>query len=174
MDLREKIRVIEGFPKEGISFKDITTLLKDGEAYVEMSRILIEAAKKYDFDLVAAPEARGFVVGAPIAYELSKGIVLIRKSGKLPAPAISQKYGLEYGENEFFMHEDAIQPGQKVLVVDDLLATGGSAKAACQLVERLGGKVVACMFPIELTQLGGRETLSDYDVITVVGYDDIE
>ncbi len=174
MDLKSKIRVIDGFPKPGISFKDITTLLKDAEGYHEMVEQLIVIAKKYDFDLVASPEARGFIVGAPVAYALNKGIVPVRKPGKLPAPAITQPYGLEYGANEAQIHIDAIKPGQKVLIIDDLLATGGTALAAAKLIESLGGSVEGFIFVSELTGCKGRELLKNYKVETLIEYDDVE
>ncbi|MBP3348874.1 MAG: adenine phosphoribosyltransferase [Clostridia bacterium] len=174
MDLREKIRVIEDFPKKGISFKDITTLFQDAEGFAEMSKQLIEVSKKYDFDLIAAPEARAFIIAAPIAYELKKGIVLVRKPGKLPGNTIKQEYALEYGTGELYMHSDAIKPGQRVLIVDDLIATGGSAMAAAQLVEKLGGIVSGFVFVSELTALGGRQVLKDYPVESLVEYDDVE
>ena len=174
MDLKSKIRVINDFPKPGISFKDITTLLKDPEGYQEMVNELVEAAKEFEFDLVASPEARGFIVGAPVAYAMKKGIRPVRKPGKLPAPAITQPYGLEYGANEVQVHIDAIKPGQKVLIVDDLLATGGTAMAAAKLTESLGGIVAGFLFVSELSALNGRELLKDYKVSTLINYDDVE
>lgn len=174
MDLKSKIRIINDFPKPGISFKDITTLLKDGEGYREMSDGLIEIAKTFDFDLVASPEARGFIAGAPVAYALKKGFIPVRKPGKLPAPAITQPYGLEYGANEVQIHIDSVKKGQKVLIIDDLLATGGTAMAAAKLVESLGGVVVGFIFVSELTALDGRDLLKDYTVKTLIQYDDAE
>ncbi len=174
MDLKSKIRVIDDFPKPGISFKDITTLLKDPEGYHEMINELVEAAGKFEFDLVASPEARGFIVGAPVAYAMNKGIIPVRKPGKLPAPAITQPYGLEYGANEVQIHVDAIKPGQKVLIVDDLLATGGTAMAAAKLTESLGGVVAGFLFVSELSTLKGRELLKGYKVSTLIQYDDVE
>ena len=174
MDLKSKIRVIQDFPKKGISFKDITTLLKDGEGYREMSDEIIKIAKNFDFDLIASPEARGFVIGAPVAYALGKGIIPVRKPGKLPAEAVTESYGLEYGTNEVQIHVDAVEKGQKVLIIDDLLATGGTAMAAARLVEKLGGIVAGFIFVSELTSLNGRELLSGYDVKTLIQYDDIE
>lgn len=174
MDLKSKIRVINDFPKPGISFKDITTLLKDPEGYPEMINELVAVAEEFDFDLVASPEARGFVVGAPVAYAMKKGFIPVRKPGKLPAPAITQPYGLEYGANEVQIHVDAIKPGQKVLIVDDLLATGGTAMAAAKLTESLGGIVAGFLFVSELSALNGRELLKDYKVATLIQYDDVE
>lgn len=174
MDLKSKIRVIDDFPKPGISFKDITTLLKDPEGYHEMVNELVEAAGKFEFDLVASPEARGFIVGAPVAYAMNKGIIPVRKPGKLPAPAITQPYGLEYGANEVQIHVDAIKPGQRILIVDDLLATGGTAMAAAKLTESLGGVVAGFLFVSELSTLKGRELLKGYKVSTLIQYDDVE
>ena len=174
MDLKSKIRVIDDFPKPGISFKDITTLLKDPEGYHEMVNELVEAAGKFEFDLVASPEARGFIVGAPVAYAMNKGIIPVRKPGKLPAPAITQPYGLEYGANEVQIHVDAIKPGQRILIVDDLLATGGPAMAAAKLTESLGGVVAGFLFVSELSTLKGRELLKGYKVSTLIQYDDVE
>ncbi len=172
MDLKSKIRVIEGFPKPGISFKDITTLLKDGEGFNEMIEQCIEAAKReFEFDLVASPEARGFIVGAPIAYAMKKGFIPVRKPGKLPAPAITQPYGLEYGANEVQVHVDAIKPGQRVLIADDLLATGGTAMAAAKLVESLGGVVAGFLFVSELNALKARDSMKGYKVVTLIEYD---
>ena len=174
MDLKSKIRVIEGFPKPGISFKDITTLLKDPDGLAEMSEQLVEVSKKFEFDLVAAPEARGFIMGVPIALASHTGLVLVRKPGKLPAPALTQPYGLEYGANEVQIHIDAIKKGQRVLIVDDLLATGGTALAAAKLVESLGGVVAGFIFVSELTGCKGRAALGKYSVETLVEYDDVE
>lgn len=174
MDLKAKIRVINDFPKPGISFKDITTLLKDPEGYHEMINELVNVAGEFEFDLVASPEARGFIVGAPVAYAMNKGIIPVRKPGKLPAPAITQPYGLEYGANEVQIHVDAIKPGQRVLIVDDLLATGGTAMAAAKLTESLGGIVAGFLFVSELNALNGRELLKDYKVATLIQYDDVE
>ena len=172
MDLRKVIREIQDFPKEGVSFKDVTTLLKDADAYKFAIDKLVEICRPLNADVIACPEARGFVVGAPMAYLLGTGVVPVRKPGKLPAEAISQSYGLEYGEDELEIHVDAILPGQKVIIADDLLATGGTALAAAKLVERLGGVVVGFAFISELLPLGGRELLKDYNVISLVEYED--
>ncbi|HEY8362835.1 MAG TPA: adenine phosphoribosyltransferase [Tissierellaceae bacterium] len=170
MDLKEKIRVIMDFPKKGISFKDITTLLKDGEAFKTAIKSLADLVREKDFDLVAGPEARGFIIGAPLAYELGKGFVPARKKGKLPGETIKAEYQLEYGTDVLEMHKDAIKKGQKVLVVDDLLATGGTIFSTIELVEKLGGIVTAVAFLIELTELKGRESLSKYEVISLIKY----
>lgn len=171
MDFKGSIRVIEDFPHPGISFKDITTLLKDGATYRAAIQQLAEFAESKQVDLVVGPEARGFVIGAPIAYHLGKGFVPVRKPGKLPAESIEVRYDLEYGQDALAIHRDAILPGQRVLVADDLLATGGTISATIQLVEKLGGIVAGCAFLIELTSLNGRKKLgSQYDVYSLVQY----
>ncbi|MGI6092195.1 MAG: adenine phosphoribosyltransferase [Veillonellaceae bacterium] len=170
MDFKEKIRVIPNFPSEGIRFKDITTLLKDGAAF----RCAInEIGKKFadkNIDLVVGPEARGFAIGAPVAYVLGAGFVPVRKPGKLPAETIDFSYDLEYGKDTLEIHKDAIPKGSRVLIVDDLLATGGTTKATINLVEGLGGKVVGLAFVIELSYLNGSQLLKDYDITTLVTY----
>ncbi|MFV9510930.1 adenine phosphoribosyltransferase [Tepidibacillus sp. LV47] len=170
MDYKSLIRVIPDFPQEGIRFKDITTLLKNGEAYRSAINDLAEFARKFAVDLVAGPEARGFVVGAPLAYSLGVGFVPVRKAGKLPAETIQASYNLEYGKDALAIHVDAIKPGQKVLIADDLLATGGTIKTTIELVEKLGGIVVGAAFLIELGYLKGRETLKDYEIFSLVTY----
>lgn len=170
MNFKEKIRVIPDFPQEGIRFKDITTLLKDGEAYKAAIDTMIEATKDLQFDLIAGPEARGFVVGAPIAYELGVGFIPIRKSGKLPAETVTADYDKEYGKDVLAIHKDAIHPGQRVLICDDLLATGGTIKSTIELIEKLGGIVVGCAFFIELTYLDGRKHINGQNVISLVQY----
>ena len=170
MDLAAMIRDIPDFPVEGILFKDITTLIKDGEAFRQAVEALLEFCRGKEIDLVVSIESRGFIFGAPLAYELGAGFIPVRKPGKLPADKISAEYSLEYGTNVLEMHKDAIRPGQKVLIVDDLLATGGSAKATVDLVERLGGEVVGLIFLIELEFLKGVEKLQGYDVFTVIKY----
>jgi adenine phosphoribosyltransferase len=171
MDFKEKIRVIEDFPKRGIRFKDITTLMKDGEAYKLAIENLVESTKGKDIDIIVGPEARGFVVGAPMAVQLGKGFVPVRKSGKLPGETIQRNYDLEYGKDALAMHKDSIEPGQKVLIADDLLATGGTISTTIKLIEELGGEVVGCVFFIELTYLDGREKIgSKYDVYSLVQY----
>jgi adenine phosphoribosyltransferase len=170
VDFKAKIRVIENFPKEGIRFKDITTLMKDGEVYKAAIEQLSNKVKAEEIDLVVGPEARGFVIGAPIAYHLGKGFVPFRKTGKLPTETIESEYSLEYGKDALAMHKDAIQPGQKILIADDLLATGGTISTTVKMVEQLGGEVVACLFLIELTYLDGREKLSQYPIHSLVQY----
>jgi adenine phosphoribosyltransferase len=170
MDLEKMIRDVPDFPKEGIIFKDITTLIKDPQAFKEAVDILADHYADQRIDLVAAVEARGYVFGAPIAYKLGAGFILVRKAGKLPAETLREEYELEYGTDAVEMHKDAIQPGQRVLIVDDLIATGGSAVATARLVERLGGEVVGIAFLVELTFLHGVEELKGYDVYTVIQY----
>lgn len=170
MNLKDKIRVIEDFPVEGISFKDITTLLLDGPAYSESIEALIALFAETEFDLIVAPEARGFLVGAPMAARLKKGFVPIRKKGKLPYETLTYEYELEYGTDELQMHRDAIKPGDKVLVVDDLLATGGTVNAVAHMVEQLGGEVAGLGFLIELTFLDGRSLLEGYPVKSLITY----
>lgn len=170
MDLKEKIRIVPDFPKEGIQFIDITTLLKDGPAYAHVIDELVGMAKEVKPDIVVGPEARGFTVGAPVAYGLKVGFVPVRKPGKLPAETARYEYALEYGTDMLEIHKDAIQPGQRVLLVDDLLATGGTSLATAQLIEGLGGVVVGIYFIIELTFLTGREKLAGYDLRTLIRY----
>ncbi|HEY8348980.1 MAG TPA: adenine phosphoribosyltransferase [Clostridia bacterium] len=171
MDLKEKLRHVPDFPKEGIDFIDITTVLQDAEALgqsvKEMKRLAEELG---DFDMIVGPESRGFIFGAPLAYAMGKGFAPIRKKGKLPYKTVGIKYDLEYGTDELEIHEDAIKPGQKVLIVDDLLATGGTTQANVRLVEKLGGKVIGLVFFIELTYLSGRERLKGYEVKSVVSF----
>lgn len=171
MDIKQKIRVIEGFPKEGISFKDITTLLSDGEAFKYTIDKMVEQVKDKKIDIVVGPEARGFLLGAPIAYSLGVGFVPVRKPGKLPSDTLRYTYNLEYGTDSLEIHKDAIKPGQRVLVVDDLLATGGTISAVAKLVQQLGGEVVGISFVIELTGLNGREKLKSFDVNSIVQYE---
>lgn len=168
MDLKKIIRDIPDFPKEGIVFKDITTLLKDGQAFSKVINMMEEHYKDYDIDYVVGIEARGFIIGAPLAIALGKGFIPVRKPGKLPADSISASYDLEYGSNELEMHKDAIKPGDKILVIDDLLATGGTVNATIELVEKLGGEVVSIGFLLELTFLNGREKLKGYDIYTIL------
>lgn len=170
MDLKQTIRVIPDFPEKGVSFKDITTLLKDREAYNYAIDGLVEYCKGKDVDVIVGPEARGFVIGAPLAYGLRIGFVPVRKPGKLPAKSITYEYDLEYGKDALEIHEDAISPGERVIVADDLLATGGTALATAKLVESLGGIVVGFVFLIELEYLKGRDLLADYEVIAPVKY----
>lgn len=171
MDLKEKIRVIENFPKEGISFKDITTLIGDGEGLKASVDKIVEHLKDKNIDLIVGPEARGFIFGVPVAYALGVGFVPVRKPGKLPGETISVNYSLEYGEDQLQIHKDSIKPGQRVAIVDDLLATGGTIEGVAKLVEQAGGEVVSLDFVIELTELNGKEKLKGYDVLSLVKYD---
>ncbi len=170
MNLKDYVASIPDFPSKGILFRDITPLMADGNAFREACDKLIDYARKVGAEVVAGPESRGFIFGCPVANELKIGFVPVRKPGKLPRKTISYKYDLEYGSNELHMHADAIKPGQKVLIVDDLLATGGTVEATAKMVEELGGEVVGCAFLIELEGLGGREKLNGYDVYTLMKY----
>ncbi len=171
MELARLIRTIPDFPVKGILFRDITTLIRDGEAFQEAIDTMVEHYIDSEIDLVAGVEARGWIFGAPLAYELGAGFVPIRKPSKLPAEKISVTYNLEYGENTLEVHQDALTPGTKVLLIDDLLATGGSACAAAELIEKLGGKVVGIGFLIELVDLHGRDRLKDYDVYSMIQFE---
>lgn len=168
MELKDTIRNIPDFPQKGILFRDITTLLKDADAYHELIERIVKSLEGIEVDLVVGPEARGFVIGSALAYALHAGFVLARKPGKLPYKTNRYEYGLEYGADVLEIHTDAIQHGQKVVFVDDLLATGGTALATIRLVEKAGGIVVAARFAIELSDLDGRDKLKGYDIATVV------
>ncbi|MBQ1566355.1 MAG: adenine phosphoribosyltransferase [Erysipelotrichaceae bacterium] len=170
MNLNDYVASIPDFPSKGILFRDITPLMADGEAFRYACDELTEYARKIGAEVVAGPESRGFIFGCPVAYNLNIGFVPVRKPNKLPRKTISITYELEYGTNELHIHEDAIKPGQKVLIIDDLLATGGTVDATIKLVEQLGGEVVGCAFLIELEDLKGREALSGYDVFTLMKY----
>ncbi|KXZ39431.1 adenine phosphoribosyltransferase [Alkalithermobacter thermoalcaliphilus JW-YL-7 = DSM 7308] len=170
MDLKSKIREINDFPKEGISFKDITTLLKDGESFRFCIDKIVEDLKEKKVGIVVGPEARGFLMGTPVAYALGAGFVPVRKPGKLPAETVKYEYDLEYGKDCLEIHKDAIVKGQRVAIVDDLLATGGTIEATAKLIESLGGQVVAIEFLIELEFLKGRERLKDYHVNSLIKY----
>ena len=170
MDLKQYIYDIPDYPKKGILFRDITPLLRDGAAFNETIKRICDFAKSKGATLVAGPEARGFIFGTPVAYGLNVGFIPIRKPGKLPRKTISYEYALEYGTNTLVMHEDAIKPGDRVVIVDDLLATGGTVEAAIKLVQQLGGTVVGCAFVIELKDLKGRELLKGYDILSLIQY----
>lgn len=169
-DLASRIRDVPDFPKPGILFKDITTLLKDGDAFHAAIDGLLERIGPRPVDAVVGMESRGFIFGAPIAYRLGVGFVPVRKLGKLPADVASVEYDLEYGSATLEMHRDAFAPGAKVLIVDDLLATGGTVAGTIELTKQLGGEIVACAFLIELTALHGRDRLGGYDVVTLISY----
>jgi adenine phosphoribosyltransferase len=171
LDLRDYIRDIPDFPKAGIVFKDITPLLLEPVAFDYAVSRLAEQARPLEVDLIVAAEARGFIFGGALARELGVGFVPARKPGKLPHETVSIEYGLEYGVDQLQVHADALTGGTRVLVHDDLLATGGTAKAKADLIEQLGGRVVGCAFVVELAFLPGRETLAGYDVHTLVRYD---
>lgn len=170
MDLKKYIAEIIDFPSQGIVFRDVTPLMANKDAYKESIRLLAEYAKDKNVDVVVGPEARGFLFGCPVAIELDAGFVPVRKPGKLPRETVSKKYELEYGHNEIFMHKDSIQPGQNVLIVDDLLATGGTVEAAVSLIEEMGGNVVGIAFLVELVDLKGKNVLEGYDVYSVLKY----
>lgn len=170
MDLKDKIRVIPDFPEKGIRFKDITTLLKDGDAFHYAIELFVKELEHVDFDLIVGPESRGFIFGTPIAYATKKGFVPIRKPGKLPAETIKYEYRLEYGTDSLEIHRDSIKPGQKVVIIDDLLATGGTIQSTIKLVEQLGGEIVGLFFLIELTYLNGREHLNNFNIKSLIQY----
>lgn len=170
MDLKSKIRVIENFPIDGVSFKDITTLTKDKEAFAQAVDLMVEDLKDKNVDYIVGPEARGFLFGAAVAYGLGVGFIPVRKPGKLPAGTTSFEYELEYGKNTLEIHTDAIDKGDRVAIVDDLLATAGTVSAVAQLIESLNGEVIALEFVIELEDLKGRDKLSQYYINTLVKY----
>ena len=170
MDYKKHIKIVQDWPKDGIQFKDITPLMNNGEAFKQAIDEIIQFAKDKEVDLIVGPEARGFIIGCPVAYAMKTGFVPVRKEGKLPREVIKVDYGLEYGKNVLTIHKDAVQPGQKILITDDLLATGGTIEATIQLVEQLGGIVVGCAFLIELSYLNGMEKLKGYDVLTLMRY----
>ena len=170
MDLKKYVTIVEDWPKPGIRFKDITTIMDNGEAYKCATDQIVEYAKEVGVDIIVGPEARGFIIGCPVAYALGIGFAPVRKEGKLPREVIRAEYGLEYGKDVLTMHKDAVKPGQRVLIVDDLLATGGTIEATIKLVEELGGVVVGCAFLIELSYLDGRDKLKDYNIRTLMQY----
>lgn len=171
MNLKDKIRSIPDYPQKGVIFRDITTLLKDAEGMAQSVEDMQAKLGGVEFDLVLGPESRGFIFGMPVAYNMKKGFVPVRKKGKLPAEVISREYALEYGTATIEMHKDAVQPGQKVVIVDDLLATGGTARAIVEMVESAGAEVAALVFLIELDFLEGRKALSGYRVESVIHYE---
>ncbi|MCR5410880.1 MAG: adenine phosphoribosyltransferase [Lachnospiraceae bacterium] len=169
--LEEYVRTIPDFPKEGIMFRDITTILQDADGFHMAVDEMIKLAEDVDFDVVVGLEARGFVLGAPMAYVMNKEFALIRKQGKLPYETISQDFELEYGKATIEIQTDSVKPGQKVVLVDDLIATGGTLAASVSLVERLGGEVAAILCLMELKGLKGRDILSGYDVRSVISFE---
>ncbi len=170
IDLKDYIRDVPDFPQPGILFRDITPLLGDPDAFAASVSMLAGEVVSYEIDRIAGVESRGFIFGTPLALNLGVGFVPIRKPGKLPAASIREEYTLEYGTNAIEMHEDAVRPGENILLVDDLLATGGTAAASCRLIERAGANVVACAFVVELEFLDGRKQLDGYDVVSLVSY----
>lgn len=170
-DLKDYVRSIPDFPSKGIIFRDITTILQDKDALKLAIDEMQKSLENVDFDVVVAAESRGFILGMPIAYNLNKAFVPIRKKGKLPYETISESYNLEYGTATLEIHKDSIKPGQKVVVIDDLIATGGTIEAMIKLVERLGGKVVKVTCLIDLPDLKGKERLKNYDISTVMEFE---
>lgn len=168
--LEDYVLTIPDFPEPGIMFRDITSVIQDPDGLKLAVDGLADLVRDLDFDLVIGPESRGFIFGVPVAYLLGKGFVPVRKKGKLPRETVSEKYDLEYGQAEVEIHKDAIRPGQKVVIVDDLIATGGSAEAAAKLVRKLGGEVVRMVFVMELAGLEGRKKLQEYDVESLIVY----
>ena len=169
--LEDYVRTIPDFPEPGIMFRDITTILSDADGL----KLAIDEMQKtldgVDFDVIAGAESRGFIFGAAIAYNMHKPFILIRKKGKLPCETVEQSYDLEYGKATIEIHKDAVEPGQKVVIIDDLIATGGTVEAAARLIEKLGGEVVKMVFLMELKGLNGREKLAKYDVASVISYE---
>lgn len=171
MDLREYIASIEGFPKEGIIFRDVTPLLADGDAFHDACDRLIEFVRRLEADVIVGPESRGFMFGCPVSYALGVGFVPVRKPNKLPRKTLSCSYDLEYGSNTLEMHVDGIRPGQRVVIIDDLLATGGTVEATVKMIKELGGEPVGCAFIIELSDLHGRDALSGMEVLSLLTYE---
>jgi adenine phosphoribosyltransferase len=171
MDLKQYVSEVENWPKEGVSFKDITTIMDNGPAYKYATDQIVEYAAAKDVDIVVGPEARGFIIGCPVAYSMGIGFAPVRKKGKLPREVLEFEYDLEYGTNVLTMHKDAIKPGQRVLITDDLLATGGTIMATIKLIEAMGGIVVGIAFLIELEYLNGMELLEGYDTISLIKYE---
>lgn len=170
-ELKDYVRSIPNFPEEGIIFRDITTVLQDAEGLQLAINSMQEKLNNLEFDVVVGAESRGFLFGMPIAYNLKKSFVPVRKKGKLPCETIEESYDLEYGKATLEIHKDAIKPGQKVVIIDDLIATGGTLEAIVKLVERLGGEVVRICCLIDLPELGGKEKIKNYDVKTVIAFE---
>lgn len=169
--LEEYVRSIPDFPKKGIIFRDITSVLQDADGLQLSINSMQELIGDLDFDVIVGPESRGFIFGVPIAYNMKKAFVPVRKKGKLPCETVEREFDLEYGSAVIEMHKDAIKPGQKVVIIDDLIATGGTIEAIVKLVESLGGEVVKIVFLMELAGLAGREKLSGYDVASAIVYE---
>jgi adenine phosphoribosyltransferase len=172
MDLKSYVSEVEDWPKAGVSFKDITTVMDNGDAYKYATDQIVDYAREKEVDIVVGPEARGFIIGCPVAYSMGIGFAPVRKKGKLPREVIEYEYDLEYGTNVLTMHADAIKPGQRVLITDDLLATGGTIVATIKLIEEMGGIVAGIAFLIELKYLNGIEKLEGYDTISLIAYDE--
>ena len=171
-ELKKVIREVPDYPKKGILFYDITTLLKDSKALVQTVDVMSQRYIGQDIDTIVGIESRGFIFGTAMAYRLGVGFIPVRKPGKLPAKVLRESYSLEYGEDTVEMHEDAVEKGQRILLVDDLLATGGTASAVCNLIEKAGGNIVECAFVIELNFLKGREKLGSRKIFSLIQYDD--
>ena len=169
--IEEYVRSIPDFPEPGIIFRDVTSILQDPDGLKLSIDLIQEKLEGLDFDVIAGTESRGFIFGVPVAYNMHKASVPVRKKGKLPCETVSREYALEYGTAAIEIHKDAIKPGQKVVVIDDLIATGGTIEAAVKLIEELGGEVVKVVFLMELAGLKGRERLKDYDVESVICYE---
>ncbi|MEW6856085.1 adenine phosphoribosyltransferase [Streptococcus iniae] len=170
MDLTKYIASIEDYPKEGITFRDISPLMADGKAYSYAIREIAQYACDKEIDMIVGPEARGFIIGCPVAVELGIGFAPVRKPGKLPREVVSADYEKEYGFDTLTMHADAIRPGQRVMIVDDLLATGGTVKATIEMIQKLGGVVAGCAFLVELDGLNGRDALGDIDYKVLMNF----
>lgn len=168
--IEDYVRSIPDFPEEGIIFRDVTSILEDADGLHLAIDLMQEKLKEVDFDVVVGPESRGFIFGVPIAYNLNKAFIPVRKKGKLPCETVEMEYDLEYGSAVIEMHKDSIKPGQKVVITDDLMATGGTIEAIIKLIERLGGIVVKIVFLMELEGLEGRKKLEGYDIETVIAY----
>lgn len=169
--LEEYVRSIPDFPEEGIIFRDVTSILQDADGLALSINGIVDSLKDIEYDVVVGPESRGFIFGVPVAYAMHKSFVPVRKKGKLPCETIEMSYDLEYGSATIEMHKDSIQPGQKVVIVDDLIATGGTIEAITKMVEKLGGQVVKICFVMELAGLKGREKLAGYDVSSLICYE---
>ncbi|WP_290033793.1 adenine phosphoribosyltransferase [Ligilactobacillus cholophilus] len=170
LDLHNYVATIPDYPEKGVLFRDISPLMANGEAYHQATDQIVQFARDKGVEMIVGPEARGFIIGCPVAFELGVGFAPARKKGKLPRETVKAEYDLEYGKSALYMHKDAIKPGQKVLVTDDLLATGGTISATIDLVEQLGGIVVGCAFIIELQDLHGRDKIKGYDMLSLMEY----
>ncbi len=174
MNLKDYIATIPNYPIEGVNFRDITPLMGDGEAFHYACKQMTDFASEMNAEVVIGPESRGFIFGCPVANSLNIGFVPVRKPGKLPRETVSFTYDLEYGSNELHIHADAIKPGQRCIIIDDLLATGGTVEATIKLIEEIGGIVVGCIFLIELEELNGRKNIGDYEVLSLMSFTEDE